>query len=84
MKARNRLTLAASGIQYASRLNLAHKADSKFKGALTSDKALRQVSDGRRGKLGLYGLAGEPEQIHSGFVVGLKKLPMRYRIKPAA
>jgi cytochrome P450 len=29
-------------------------------------------------------LAGEPEQIHSGFVVGLKKLPMRYRIKPAA
>ncbi|MCG8590780.1 MAG: cytochrome P450 [Proteobacteria bacterium] len=29
-------------------------------------------------------LAGEPQQIHSGFVVGLKKLPMRYRIKPAA
>jgi cytochrome P450 len=29
-------------------------------------------------------LAGEPEQIHSAFVVGLKKLPMRYRIKPAA
>jgi cytochrome P450 len=28
-------------------------------------------------------LAGEPEQIHSAFVVGLKKLPMRYRIKPA-
>jgi cytochrome P450 len=28
--------------------------------------------------------AGEPEQIHSAFVVGLKKLPMRYRIKPAA
>ena len=27
--------------------------------------------------------AGEPEQIHSAFVVGLKKLPMRYRIKPA-
>jgi len=29
-------------------------------------------------------VAGEPEQIHSAFVVGLKKLPMRYRIKPAA
>ncbi len=29
-------------------------------------------------------LAGEPEQIHSGFVVGLKKLDMRYRLKPAA
>ena len=29
-------------------------------------------------------LAGEPEQIHSAFVVGLKKLPMRYRIEPAA
>jgi len=27
--------------------------------------------------------AGEPEQIHSSFVVGLKHLPMRYRIKPA-
>ncbi len=29
-------------------------------------------------------LAGEPEQIHSAFAAGLKKLPMRYRIKPAA
>jgi len=29
-------------------------------------------------------LAGEPEQIHSAFVVGLKKLPIRYRMKPAA
>ncbi len=28
--------------------------------------------------------AGEPEQIHSAFVVGLKKLPMRYRIRPAS
>jgi len=28
--------------------------------------------------------AGKPEQIHSAFVVGLKKLPMRYRIRPAA
>jgi len=26
--------------------------------------------------------AGEPEQIHSSFVVGLKRLPVRYRIKP--
>lgn len=29
-------------------------------------------------------LAGEPEQIHSAFVVGLKKLPMRHRIAAAA
>jgi hypothetical protein len=28
--------------------------------------------------------AGEPAQIYSAFVVGLKKLPMRYRIKPTA
>ena len=28
-------------------------------------------------------LAGEPEQIHSAFVVGLKKLPIRYRLRPA-
>jgi cytochrome P450 len=29
-------------------------------------------------------LAGEPEQIHSAFVVGLKKLPMRYRLRAGA
>jgi len=29
-------------------------------------------------------LAGEPEWIRSSFVVGLKKLPMRYRIAPAS
>ncbi len=29
-------------------------------------------------------LAGEPEQIHSSFVVGLKKLPLRYRVSQAA
>ena len=28
-------------------------------------------------------LAGEPEQIASSFVVGLKHLPMRYRLKSA-
>ena len=28
-------------------------------------------------------LAGEPEQIHSSFVVGLKKLPIRYRLRPS-
>ncbi|MDZ7734654.1 MAG: cytochrome P450 [Acidimicrobiia bacterium] len=27
-------------------------------------------------------LIGEPEQIHSAFVVGLKKLPIRYRVRP--
>ena len=26
--------------------------------------------------------AGEPAQIHSAFVVGLEKLPMRYRVRP--
>jgi len=29
-------------------------------------------------------LAGEPEQIQSSFVVGLKKLPLRYRVSQAA
>jgi cytochrome P450 len=29
-------------------------------------------------------LAGEPEPIHSSFVVGLKKLPLRYRVSQAA
>jgi cytochrome P450 len=29
-------------------------------------------------------LVGEPEWIHSSFVVGLKHLPVRYRIRPAA
>ncbi len=29
-------------------------------------------------------LAGEPERIHSSFVVGLKKLPLRYRVSGAA
>jgi cytochrome P450 len=29
-------------------------------------------------------LAGEPEQIESSFVVGLKKLPLRYRVSQAA
>ena len=28
-------------------------------------------------------LAGEPERIHSSFVVGLKKLPLRYRVSEA-
>ena len=29
-------------------------------------------------------LAGAPSQIHSSFVVGLKSLPVRYRLRPAA
>jgi cytochrome P450 len=29
-------------------------------------------------------LAGEPERIHSSFVVGLKKLPLRYRVSAGA
>jgi len=29
-------------------------------------------------------LAGEPERIHSSFVVGLKKLPLRYRVSESA
>lgn len=31
-----------------------------------------------------FELAGEPEQIQSSFVVGLKKLPLRYRVSQAA
>ena len=29
-------------------------------------------------------LAGEPERIQSSFVVGLKELPLRYRVRRAA
>jgi cytochrome P450 len=35
------------------------------------------------GRLEHAELAGEPEQIASSFVVGLKHLPMRYRIRPS-
>ncbi len=44
-------------------------------------------SDGREALLGelvrrldAIELTGEPERIHSSFVVGLKKLPLRYRV----
>jgi cytochrome P450 len=33
------------------------------------------------GRIEYAELAGEPEQIHSSFVVGLKRLPVRYKIK---
>jgi cytochrome P450 len=36
------------------------------------------------GRIDSLELAGEPEQIHSSFVVGLKKLPLRYRVSQAA
>ena len=36
------------------------------------------------GRLDSIELAGEPERIHSSFVVGLKKLPLRYRVCEAA
>jgi len=36
------------------------------------------------GRLEHIELAGEPEQIHSSFVVGLKHLPIRYRVRPRA
>ncbi len=36
------------------------------------------------GRIDSIELAGEPEQIQSRFVVGLKKLPLRYRVGQAA
>jgi cytochrome P450 len=36
------------------------------------------------GRIDALELAGEPEQIQSSFVVGLKKLPIRYRVSQAA
>jgi cytochrome P450 len=36
------------------------------------------------GRIDSLELAGEPEQIQSSFVVGLKKLPLRYRVSEAA
>jgi cytochrome P450 len=36
------------------------------------------------GRIDSLELAGEPEQIESSFVVGLKKLPLRYRVGQAA
>ncbi len=36
------------------------------------------------GRLESIELAGDPEQIQASFVVGLKHLPVRYRIRPAA
>ncbi len=36
------------------------------------------------GRIDSLELAGEPERIQSSFVVGLKKLPLRYRVRQAA
>jgi cytochrome P450 len=36
------------------------------------------------GRLDSIELAGTPERIHSSFVVGLKKLPLRYRVSATA
>ncbi len=36
------------------------------------------------GRIDSLELAGEPEQIQSSFVVGLKKLPLRYRVRQTA
>ena len=36
------------------------------------------------GRIDSLELAGEPEQIQSSFVVGLKKLPLRYRVSKTA
>jgi cytochrome P450 len=35
------------------------------------------------GRIDSLELSGEPERIESSFVVGLKKLPLRYRVRPA-
>lgn len=53
-------------------------------GANLARRSQRALFRELAGRLEWAELAGEPEQIHSAFVVGLKKLPMRYRIKPAA
>ena len=36
------------------------------------------------GRIDSLKLGGEPEQSESSFVVGLKKLPLRYRVSQAA
>jgi len=53
-------------------------------GANLARRSQRALLHELAGRLEWAELAGEPEQIHSAFVVGLKKLPMRYRIRPAA
>lgn len=53
-------------------------------GANLARRSQRALLKELAGRLEWAELAGEPEQIHSAFVVGLKKLPMRYRIRPAA
>ncbi len=53
-------------------------------GANLARRSQRALLRELTGRLEWAELAGEPEQIHSAFVVGLKKLPMRYRIAPAA
>jgi cytochrome P450 len=53
-------------------------------GANLARRSQRALLSELAGRMEWAELAGEPEQIHSAFVVGLKKLPMRYRIQPAA
>lgn len=52
-------------------------------GANLARRSQRALFRELAGRLEWAELAGEPEQIHSAFVVGLKKLPMRYRLRSA-
>jgi len=53
-------------------------------GAHLARASQRALLDELVGRVDTLELAGEPEQIQSSFVVGLKKLPIRYRVNPAA
>ncbi len=53
-------------------------------GAHLARASQRALLDELIGRIDSLELAGEPEQIQSSFVVGLKKLPIRYRVNQAA
>ncbi len=53
-------------------------------GAHLARRSQRALLAGLVCRLDAIELAGEPERIHSSFVVGLKKLPLRYRVSQAA
>ena len=46
-------------------------------------RGLRAIVEELAGRVEHWELAGEPEWIRASFVVGLKHLPVRYRIKPS-
>jgi cytochrome P450 len=52
-------------------------------GAHLARASIRALLDELGARIESCEYAGEPSQIHASFVVGLKTLPIRYRIKPA-